>query len=367
VTTASDSRDGSNQELPQIAQFLIAAGQAAPSADNSQPWCFSWQDGELALYYCPDDAAAKVFGADRHCERLTMGAVVENIIQAANSAGLNADWNLTPDGPQYIRAAIDPFAPVTDALRHHPVFNRHTNRLAYRSEPVPDQVLTNLSSLTEADCRLLIITDAQRIAEVAHLVELASRLRFRTREIHEWFGGVLRFSADEIATGTGLDVATIDLPPGGRLLLRLIQDWQWLSLLNRLGFYKLLAKIESVKATNAAAIVAIVGPRSAAAEFAAGRLMERAWILLNSNEIAVQPFYVVTDLLRRLEANRTPPELVNEARVLRHRLSSFLPDDNNVHMFLRAGLPMTEPIRSRRLPLEAACATSTPARTQGAS
>ena len=359
MTTASDSRDGSNQELPQIAQFLIAAGQAAPSADNSQPWCFSWRDGELALDYCPDEAAAKVFGADRHCERLTMGAVVENLIQAANSAGLNVAWNLTLDGPQYIRAAIDPVAPVTDALRHHPVFNRHTNRLAYRSEPIPDQVLTNLSSLVEAECRLLIVTDVQRITEVAHLVELASRLRFRTREIHEWFGHVLRFSADEVATGTGLDVATIDLPPGGRLLLRLIQDWQRMSLLNRMGFYKVMARIESMKATNAAAIIAVVGPSGPAAEFAAGRLMERAWILLNSKEIAAQPFYVVTDLLRRLETNRTPPQLVSEARVLRDRLAAFLPRDGAVHMLLRAGFPEKDPIRSRRLPIEAVCNVAT--------
>jgi len=362
VTTASPSPT-TDEHLPEVVRYLIAAGQAAPSADNSQPWCFRWYDGVLSLSFRPQEAAAKVFGEDRHCEHLTMGVVCENLVQAAQAAGLTVDWTFNPGGPDYLSAAINAETSVTDALKRHSLFDRHTNRLAYQRQPIDRATLMSVAALREADCRLVIMPEPQRIARVSQVVEAASRLRFRTREIHEWFGSVLRFSAKEVAAGDGLDVATIDLPPGGRLLLRLIQDWRRMALLNRIGFYKLFARIEAAKVKNSAAIIAVVGPSGAASEVAAGRLMERAWILLNANGIAVQPFYVVTDLLRRLEADRTPPELMSDALDLRRRLTALLPGEGHLHMFLRAGLPKQEPVRARRLPLSSAYTTMPPTTT----
>lgn len=337
-------------DLPQIVKLLISAGHAAPSADNMQPWRFHWRAGNLSVRYQSDDATRKVFGVDTHCEHLTMGAVCENLIQASASANLGVDWQLNPEGPEYLSGTLDPGVPVPDALKEHALFKRHTNRLAYRKEPIGDELLRSIASLFEGECHPLVITDPGRIAEIAGLVELASRLRFRTREIHEWFGHVLRFSEEQVAGGTGLDVATIDLPPGGRLLLRFIRDWKRLSLVNRIGMYKLLARIEAAKVKNSGAIVAVLGPSGNASEIAAGRLMERAWILFNENGVAVQPFYVVTDLTRRVETGRMPPALLNEATVLKERADALLAGGGSVHMLLRVGVPQRQPTRSRRLP-----------------
>lgn len=350
------------QQLPPIVQFLVAAGQAAPSADNSQPWRFHWHDGRLTLYFQPDEIAAEVFGGDRHCEHLTMGAVTENLLQAARHAGLDIDWKQNSNGPDYLSGNIDPETPAPDAARDHPLFKRHTNRLAYRNTPVDTEILDELAVMSEDDCRLLLFSEARRISEVASLIDMGSRLRFRTREVHEWFAHVLRFSAEEVASGTGLDVATIDLPPGGRMLLRLIKDWRRMSLLNRIGAYKALSKIESSKMANSSAVVAVIGPSDDRSELAAGRLTERIWTFLNERGLAVQPFYVITDLLHRLAAQRTPSELIEDASKLRDRTNEMLPEGLSLHMLLRIGHPKKIPTRSMRLSPGSVCQTKPPAR-----
>ena len=84
-------------------------------------------------------------------------------------------------------------------------------------------------------------------------------------------------------------------------------------------------------------------------------LLERAWILLNARGLAVQPFYVVTDALRRSEGNRLPGHLTADARVLQERAAQIFPPGESLHMLLRAGTPLRAPVRARRLPLVDLC------------
>ncbi|MCF7991246.1 MAG: hypothetical protein K9M02_12450 [Thiohalocapsa sp.] len=336
--------------LPAHIRFLMAPAAAAPSADNTQPWRLHGQAGRFAADYDASEAAARVFASDRHAERLTMGALIENVLQAAEAASLDADWTIDAAGPTYLDGRVRD-SQLRDEADKHPLFRRHTNRLRYRNTGLPKPLVETLQDLQQEHCRLLIIDTPDAMGQVRALVELASRLRFRTREIHEWFAAVLRFRPEEVATGTGLDVATIDLPPGGRLLLRVIRDWERLSRLNRLGMYKLLAAIEAKKIQNAGLIIAVVGPSDAESDLAAGRLMERAWLTLTEQDIAVQPFYVVTDLVRRYDAGRLAAPLQEDARNLAQGVARMLPDGDSLHMLLRAGVPAVTPVRARRLPL----------------
>jgi len=191
--------------------------------------------------------------------------------------------------------------------------------------------------------------------KIATLVRIASQVRFQTREIHEWFSASLRFTEIEVARGDGLDVATFDLPPGGRVFMRwLMSDWRNMALLNRIGGYRMMAGIEAASMTKAGAIIAILGSETLSGALDAGRLMERIWIKLNQSGLAVQPYYVVSDQLTRLTEGKVPDRLRHHVERLRDEVSSTLslPPHARLHMLLRVGKPMRVPIRSRRIPFK---------------
>ena len=135
------------------------------------------------------------------------------------------------------------------------------------------------------------------------------------RCINGWWTS-LRLTPDDVARGDGLDVETLDLPPGGGLLLRLISDWSRMKRLNRLGMYRMLAAVDSRPVAGAPALLAITGAADAHTCLAAGRVLAQAWYRLEAAGVAVQPYYVISDMLERLHRDGIPAPLLDEARTL---------------------------------------------------
>jgi hypothetical protein len=183
-------------------------------------------------------------------------------------------------------------------------------------------------------------------------------VRFQIQEVHEWLAKSFRFNTKpEDPYGEGLDVNTIDLPPGGRWFLRLISSWQRMHWLNKLGMYKAMAMIDSQPIGQAPALVAIVGPDSYKDNIAAGQLMNRAWIDLNAQDVAVHPYYVITDQLQRLKDNKIPEHLIRQVSTLENDTRQILrlQEGEILHMLFRIGYPSKTPVKSKRLPLQRVC------------
>ena len=342
--------------------LVLQAAHQAPSADNSQPWRLDWHDQTLSVSYDTARVGHKTFPADSPATLLTMGAVLENINQAANAAGWLLTWQipsaLDPDQPVYFQALAGQANEKTEASTDMlPLFKRHTNRLPYRSQALPEALLNVLKNLTVASARVVVIDQPSTIRQVARLVRLMSEIRFRTREVHEWLAKSLRFDGPSAAAGDGLDVDTLDLPPGGTAVLRLMSAWRRMEILNWFGAYKILSFIDSRPIRYAPALIAIVSPSGFQDLLAAGQLMERIWITLNAQGVAVQPDYVLADQLHRRQAGVIPPGLEKQADAAfdeaRH-LFQF-GQGETLQMLLRIGYPKKAPVLSKRLPLEAVC------------
>lgn len=343
--------------------FLAQAAHQSPSPDNSQPWKLSWQDNELSIGYDTQRVANKTFAADSHATLLTFGALSENLTQAAAALGVKLVWDLpkTLDtrNPIYFKATIEQIDNViTPAIDSIPLFKRHTNRHSYKSRPLNRDCTSLLKNLTQDSIRILLVDNQSSIKQAAKMVMSASEIRFQTQEVHEWLAKSLRFNRKRTEQyGEGLDVATIDLPPGGGLFLRLISDWRRMSWLNKLGAYKAMALIDSQPIGKAPALVAIVGQDSFRDTLAAGQLMNRVWIALNAKGVAVHPYYVVSDQLQRLQANTIPSHLVKQADAVVEQTQRLfnLGDGEALHMLLRVGYPEKTPVKSKRLPLKTVC------------
>lgn len=343
-------------------KFLVSAGLQAPSADNLQPWHFTWDGNCLALNYDTDRVAGQTFQSGDPATLLSAGGVIENLVQATRHLGLQIQAEKIRETDlktgTYFRMRPDPkgFTLSSDRFGDLPLFHRHTNRLAFKNEALDRDLLDLITADGELSAKALLITDPEKIRGIASLVRSASEVRFQTREVHEWLGKSLRFGARKVEFGDGLDVATLDLPPGGGLFLKIISDWERMAFLNRFRVFKVLSMIDSAPIGKARVLVAISSPAGKEQVVAAGRLLTRIWTTLNIEGVAVHPYYVIPDQLQRLNQGKIPGHLVSQARMLEHSASRIFGLEKNsteLRMLLRVGYPRKKPVRSVRLPLEA--------------
>ncbi len=344
--------------IPKLIQSIFEAGRHAASADNSQPWHFYWDGEQIRITYDDKRVSGKTFTENNPATLLAIGSVIENMTQAAKSRGVDIQWTLfseykKPDGyavghfdidVYHFDGQVDPKEPIA-------VFGRHTNRFSYKKNPLPENIRTLISAMNANAARLELHENKDSIKKIARLVHRCSEVRFQTREVHEWLGCSLKFTREEVMHGDGLDVATIGLPPGGKLFLKFIKDWQRMSFLNTLGGYKLLAKMDAEPIQNASALISIIAGATGHDVINAGRLMTKVWIELNLHGIAVQPFFVITDQLSRLEEGGVPESLVDNISAVKEECTRVfdLQQNEQLHMLLRIGLPKSEVVRSRRL------------------
>ena len=337
---------------------LAMAGHTAPSADNSQPWHLYWDGTALTINYDHERVQGLTFSAWSPATLLSMGGVIEHISQAAEALATPFSLEVlpkdcgTPDC--YARFRLQAAARPDRNLEQHALFKRHTNRFRFRTESISTDTLQTLHQLNEGEARVSAFTDRAKITAVARLVTSASEARFQTQEIHEWLGTSLRFSPSDEKNADGLDVRTLDLPPGGRLFLKFISDWRRIRLLNKIGIYKILANIDAAPLKRAPELVAVIGENPPTGALDAGRLLSRTWIHLNSLGLAVHPYFVVSDQIFRLGENAVPQHLIAQIQDVNRQAGELfgLTENQVLYMLFRIGYPTREAPHSRRLPLE---------------
>jgi hypothetical protein len=345
-----------NNHKKKIASYLVEAARYAPSADNSQPCLFRWDGNGLLVSFAHSTSKKPFFGPIAHATLLSLGAVVENLEQAAEASGLTLkwEWSDNADGAPYARVGFSSELQTPVLQSALSLLARHTNRFPFLRTPLPDSVLQEVATKSEGDVRALAIGRGLKHQSLVHWARVASEVRFCTRDLHAWLVDSLRMTADEVGRGDGLDLATLSLPPGGSYFMRFISDWGRMQFLNRFGAYKALALVETQLLGASPLIVCIVGKTGRDDVIRAGRLMQRIWVELNEKGYAVHPYYVITDQLTRLSAGGVPIRMLGKVQEMASKLPSVLGarPGETLHMMLRVGLPTVNPPRSRRLPLE---------------
>ena len=342
--------------LPNSIKFLFDAGHIAVSADNSQPWKFAWSDETIIISYDIVRVPYMFFEFDHPACLLSFGSVVENMDQAAKSIGMQIEWALHPthtNNYTYAEGKIINTADLTKVNYDHELFKRHTNRFPFKKKMLPNSVLATLENEEEGSTRIIAIDEKPTIKKIAKLVKDSSKIRFQTEEVHDWLMTHMHFDPFNVDKGSGLDIKTVNLPPGGGLFMQFIKPWKNMKFLNKLGAYNLMAHQEQVPIASAPALIAIVGGEGFEKGLQAGALMERLWIKFNILGIAVQPYFVITDQLERSKAGKIPPHLRGLANSISKESKDVfdLKGDEKLLMLLRVGYPKHDPVRSKRIPL----------------
>ncbi len=337
--------------LPVWARYLAEAVRLAPSADNSQPWRLTFENGRLTVAF--DAERGTGLGRSHPAVLLAFGTVLENLITAAGHAGISTeDWRFH-DFPADARLVTIP-APekaIETVTIPETIRQRHTNRAPFKTTPPPEALVTELTGLHQGNIICAVFHRRQDIRNWGRCIRMASKLRFRIEEVHRWLAASLRFTPEEAARGDGLDIDTLALPPGGKTLSRILADWRRMDFLNRFGAYRLLAVIEAAQFTKAGAVVLLSGNEMTPRNWLdAGRLMERVWLRLTAWGWAVQPYFVVPDQIHRLTNDLLPTPLRSEAELLATEVSRYLGNYLPL-MCLRIGQAGKDVPRTIRLPL----------------
>lgn len=327
---------------------LIELAATAPSADNSQPWQFFETPEVIDCRYRDRASKQDPFGPLGHGTLMSAGALLENVNALRPEAGERpqiridaSNWN--------IAIGLSGWHLPLDQATVSLLYSRHTNRHPFTTLPAEPINFAPHSFSTRATQ----LTTPESIKQLAKALTDCSTARFNNQELHEWLFSSLRWTQSEVNSGTGLDIKTLHLPPGGRQFMQWIAPWERMRLLNRFGVYRILAAADSALFRQAPGVIAFIGGPGPEDILECGQLMQRTWLSLNAQGIAVHPYYVLTDLTNRLHQQKLSNEWagkVSRAQAIAAEVLQ-LQQGEQVHMLFRIGTPLITPIRSKRLPV----------------
>lgn len=343
-------------------EALVRAAVLAPTPDNNQPWLFQSEGDSLQVLL--DRSRSLPSDVNGMFDLLGIGGAIENICIAARERGLTATVQLA-DSISPSREP-DPFQPIAtlafqpggtpDPLFAH-LESRCTNRKLYSKNTPADTCLKRIAGATDAFENVQVdwICERALINDMARLVAATDLIRFQYEPFHQELFRQLRFSREEAErTRDGLDLRTLELPPGVGLALRVLRSWSVMNTLHRLGLGSLLTIPSATAIRRSGALAAIsvaTGTQSAFIE--GGRAFQRLWLQADREGLALQPLgspSIFFAHLKVLEGAKLSTRHQTKIRALIERFDQLAPSTAGRHlvMLVRIGTATAPSCRSLR-------------------
>lgn len=273
---------------------IISAAILAPSADNSQPWIFDWQDSTLLLRI---DATRSGSISDTNylLSDIASGSCLENIHIFLASLGIEHNIEILPnlDDPLLIakvqltgrsilpaEATLASMIPLRQSNRRFP-FTPHAKRLTQK-------LLESASTpLTEAiDC-----SNGMQKKVACRALFKAESLRFQIKHVHEELFKTVRFN-DKEGAQEGMDLRSLNIEPFARPIFKLASNWPTMAWLNKLGMSYVFGYRSTVLPTKLSPTLLLISPKenSRQGAISLGRTLERCWLSATAMGLSVQVY-----------------------------------------------------------------------------
>lgn len=339
---------------PHIQQQLIEAAILAPSADNSQPWRYHWDNEALELWI--DKTRSGGVSDQRFVlSDLALGACIENITIQAHSLGYSSHIEYLPDpeqSPLWAARLTFTTAPTQQEVLAQSIPDRHTNRSFPWRGPITS---TTKQALSDEAAKLQGVTlnwlnATPHYKTALKAMWLAESLRFGNKELHQELFSCIRFEIGNSAIAEeGLAPATLAIERPLRPAFKLLRHWRVMSALNWIGGNYLVGFRSTVLPTllSPALCLLSVAQTDRASIIRAGQALQRTWLNATAQGISLQPFAAAG--VFSLGFIQSPPTLIPACRKI-GQLLDVVSNNNQGLLFLRLGIasPTTVPPHNQR-------------------
>ncbi|MDM4018338.1 hypothetical protein [Roseiconus lacunae] len=322
---------------------MIQAAILAPSPDNNQPWKFRSNSETLDVLIDPDRSLpsdeASMF------DLTAIGAAIENAVLAAAEVGYEAklvshdlDESTLNGAAPIVSISASPGG-LPDPL-YAAIENRCTCRKPYSPEPLEQGALLSLNSSTKSIPTVKIdwLTSKADKKRFGSLIATTDSLRFRTEAFHAELFKQLRFKKSKVyETRDGLDVQTLELPPGVATMLRMLKSWKLMRLIHAARLTPLLTAPSKAAVQQSGAIAVISVPdRTTESFLAGGRAIQRFWLAATNAGMSMHPLGSLPIFLLQSSPN---PAFATSIKHAKEETASLLPGIGNrvIQLAFRVG------------------------------
>lgn len=265
----------------------------APSAENIQPWLVDRYEHQFVVRHnrskqMPSDPGGML-------DYTGLGALVESIRLAVSEAERSASVHLldpndsADPAPPVARIGLKPGGQPDPLARL--LATRCTRRRMNAKRAVPDGARSEVTAAARRPGARVDWVAEESLKEVAALVGDATRLRFEHREYHQEFYANLRHTPEEARrTRDGLDVATLQLPPGVAGVMRFFRRWGRTQFGNALGYSSSIGghAAKEVRCSGAVGVLSVEEP-TVLGFLEGGRSFLLAWLTAEQLGLAFHP------------------------------------------------------------------------------
>jgi nitroreductase len=269
---------------------LLTAASLAPSGDNLQPWRFLVDPlaGTITLEV-NDSRDRSPMNAGQLMARVAVGAALENLLRTAARNGWEAV--LEPARLSAVARVRCSGQPEQPGEIENAIPDRVTNRRFYDGHLLKGAVLDRLARETPPldGTSAHWIVNRDRLVSLAKLIGTADALMFTQPSMRTAFLSNVRFDVPAGAKATeGLPLASLEATLSDRIALRAMRwtpNWVVKSAMKPLFATRARQLVES-----ASGLCLVVAPDDSEAGYTTvGRVMQKAWLALTGEGLAVQP------------------------------------------------------------------------------
>ncbi|WP_448547368.1 hypothetical protein [Thalassotalea fusca] len=282
--------------MPSLAhqQEIITAGINAPSADNSQPMLYAWQENQLQLWI-DTTRAGKASDNRWVLADIALGAVIENCIIAANALGYQHTCHYFPDDKDDSHVANISFetsekAPNGDLAQF--INKRCTDRRLPFKGKIAAEELDQLAQCVEhSSCKLTYdLVSFGNSPPALPVITKAESIRFKSKILHQELFSTVKFDNTHADEGMPVEVLAIEKP--ALPMFKLLSSWKWMNRLNKIGAHKMLG-MRSVYLpiiTSPALCLLSIKDNDRVSIIEGGRSFQHLWLKATELGMSLQPY-----------------------------------------------------------------------------
>lgn len=198
-----------NLSLEDLIRWGLQFAILAPSAHNTQPWCWEVGEGFLLVKRDPEHT----LDSDPTLRETFIGiaAFIENFIIAVSSKGYDAEVEILAKNNFELKIAKISLSKASessgggDSLKLiEAIVKRHTNRGQYMETPLPEGFINDIKKIN-SPAKLFTIVDATAKERIARLVQRGYAIALSMPDMERELASLISSEKDRVGTGMTIE------------------------------------------------------------------------------------------------------------------------------------------------------------------